>query len=104
MNAITRLKLHSNWGPRADALDCYAEIKYIDPLSNWACYIYAINPEDDEEMSCLVHNEDSGINICDWSYTLMMRHFNKDGEFPIVDDEYRRMQVPALLKRLSNGR
>ena len=83
----------------AEAMNCYAEIKYHDPNSGWACYIYAINPEDDDEIACII-NDRGDIDVIKWSYAALNAIYNEVGEHPQIDDEYRPMRTAILFKRL----
>lgn len=94
-------KLKQNWGEKAETLNCYAEVKLIDPLSSWACYIFAMH-KDEEIIHCLLYSDAIGVEI----YTQCMQNiqsmYNEEGEHPIVDEEFRRTRVVDLLKRLRN--
>jgi hypothetical protein len=93
--------LKKNWGERADTLNCYAEVKLIDPLSSWCCYIFAMD-NDEEVVHCLLYSDAIGVEI----YTQCMHDihsmYNEYGEHPIVDEEFRRTRVTELLRRLRN--
>jgi len=94
--------LKGNWGEKADALNCYAEIKFIDPLSDWACYIFALNPNDENEIDCLIKGQT--IELCKWSLIDLGNCFNSEGERPKIDTEFRRTRASQLFKKLSEGR
>lgn len=93
--------LKKNWGEKADALDCYAEVKLIDPKSSWCCYIFAMD-KNEENVQTLLYSDSIGPEI----YTLCIDDihlmYNQDGEHPIIDTEYRRTRVQELLKRHRN--
>ena len=91
-----------NWGPMAESLDCVAEIKVIDQREHWACYVFAMNPENEDEIACLFHDKLGGIEIWDWSWHELCQLYDGEGEYPMLDPEYRRIRVTALLKRLKN--
>jgi hypothetical protein len=96
-----RESLKKNWGEKADALDCYAEVKFTDPLSSWCCYVFAMD-QNEELLRCLLYSDPMGVEI----YTLCMLDiqsmYNEEGEHPVIDQEYRRTRVAELIRRLSN--
>lgn len=93
--------LKKNWGERADTLNCYAEVKLIDPLSSWCCYIFAM--DDSEEMiHCLLYSDAMGVEIYTQSMYDIQSMYNEEGEHPRIDKEYRRTRVTELLRRLRN--
>lgn len=94
--------LKANWGEKADALNCYAEIKFIDPLSSpWACYIFAMD-ESEEIVHCLFSIAHRGSEIISLNLQDIYNSYNGEGEHPIIDEEFRRMRVTELLKRLNH--
>ena len=94
-----RQALKKNWGENASTLNCFAEVKFIDPLSSWACYIFAMS-ENEEMIHCLLYSDAIGVEI----YTQCMHDihsmYNEQGEHPIIDQEFRRTRVTELLRRL----
>lgn len=90
--------LKHNWGERADAMDCYAEVKFTDNLSGWSCYIYAINPRDEDQIECILRGH--SVEIGYWSLTEIYSTYNAWGDPPKIDNEYRRTKVDQLYKRL----
>jgi hypothetical protein len=95
-----RLKI--NWGEKANALDCYAEVKLIDPLSSWCCYIFAMNDNEDL-IQCLGYSNLAGVQILHQiSLDAILSMYNQEGEYPQIDTEFRRMKVSQLIKRLQN--
>lgn len=97
----TKDALKKNWGERADSLNCYAEVKLIDPLSSWCCYIFAMD-KDEEYVQSLLYSHAIGIEIYMQSIYDIYRMYNQDGEHPIIDHEFRRTRVSELIKRLRN--
>lgn len=99
LSAYIKEKLKKNWGDKANALDCYAEVKLIDPLSSWACYIYAMDSEE-QVIHCLIYSDLNGpqVYIIDIAHIYSM--YNENGDHPILDEEFRRMKVNTLLRRL----
>ena len=91
--------LKKNWGEKADSMNCYAEVKFIDPLSHWACYIFAMNPKNEDEIVCILNSE--RLDVCEWSMTELCVSYNSEGEHPVIDDEYRRTRACELFKKLS---
>lgn len=93
--------LKNNWGDRANALECYAEVKLIDPLSSWACYIFALD-QNEELMHCLLYSDAIGPEIYTHNIVDVYGMYNEHGENPIIDEEFRRIKVKELLKRLKH--
>lgn len=93
-----RESLMKNWGPLADSMNCYAYAKYIDPLSSWACYVYALNPENQDDIACLVYNE--CVEVCEWSLQELLATYNREGEYPEMDTEYRPRLALEIYKKL----
>jgi len=91
--------LKSYWGDRVEAMACYCEVKYIDRSSKWACYIFGLNPDDDDEIACIIDGFD--VEVCNWSLKELQRLYNGDGDYVIEDKEFRRVRASELFKRLS---
>lgn len=96
----TKEALKKNWGEKADTLNCYAEVKLIDPLSSWACYIFAMN-ETEELIHCLLYSAALGVEIYTQYIYDIYSMYNEHGENPTIDNEYRRTRVTEILRRLS---
>ena len=92
-------RLHDAWGEDADCMNCWAEVRYAYSSGEWACYIYALNPRDNDEIACII-DDGSGLDVCDWSMRELLGGHNREGEFPVVDADYRRTYVPDLIKKL----
>lgn len=98
-------KLNANWGERADSMACYAEVRIYDPSSYWECYIYALNPEDNDEIDCIVKvGRDQPPCVERWFLTNIKGLFNSQGESVEVDNEYRPRRTAELFKKLSETR
>jgi len=98
-HSIKRLK--NNWGEKADSLHCLAEIRLYDPQSTWECYLYALNPEDEDEVRCIVkvsHQQEPSLEK--WYLTNIKSLFNSHGEGVQVDQEYRPINTRILFKKL----
>lgn len=91
-------RLASNWGEPADSLACMAEVRVYDPLSRWECYIYAINPDDEDEVCCLING--FFVEVCEWRLSELSSCFNVAGYAPMVDMEYRPRRADELFKIL----
>ena len=100
LNPQVKEILLKNWGEKADSMNCYCEVKFIDPLSSWACYIYAMNPKDEDEIACMVYDHGE-VEVCDWSMKELMLTYNREGEYPEIDHEYRRKRASELFKKLN---
>lgn len=94
-------KLKVSWGDKADSLACYAEVRIFDPLSRWQCYIYAMNPADENDIACIIAGE--SLEICDWQVSEIQKAYNAEGESPVIDTEYRPMRAAELFKKLSGA-
>ena len=95
-------KLKANWGAKADALACYAEVRLFDPCSAWQCFILAMNPQDEDEIHCIIQTSPRDIpEICIWNREELSMLFNIHGEPVQIDTDYRPMQASQLLKKLS---
>lgn len=94
-------KLKVSWGEKADSLSCNAEVRVYDPLSSWECYIYAINPLDEDEIACIIKG--FFVEVCDWRLSEIATHFNSAGEQPIIDYEYRPRLASEVFKILNQG-
>lgn len=94
-------KLKHNWGEKAEAMNCQAEVRFYDPLSAWECYVFALNPENEDEIACLVNG--FYVEVCDWRLSELAKHYNTEGEHPMFDQEYRPRNVAQLFKKLSEG-
>lgn len=92
--------LKKNWGDKAAALDCYAEVKLIDPISSWCCYIFAMDQEE-EVIHCLLYSEAMGVEIYTQCIQDVYSMYNEEGESPRIDPEFRRTRVIELLQRLN---
>lgn len=102
INASQREKLKASWGEKAESMQCYAEVRVFDLSSAWECYIYALNPEDDDEVRCIVkvsrHAEACAIP---WHLKDILSLYTQSGEGVEVDKEYRPMRTAELFKKLN---
>ena len=89
-----------NWGEKAQNLECRAEVLVYDPISPWKCYIYAMNPDDEDEIECIVAG--FGLETTTWSLKELFSRFNSHGESVQVDHEFRPMHAATLLKELKD--
>ena len=92
-------RLKSNWGDRMHSMACYAEIKIIDPKERWGVYLLAMNPEDEDEVFFM----GSSFPVLTpeiASLRAITEAFNDEGEYPILDNEFRRVWAAELFKRL----
>jgi hypothetical protein len=91
-------RLRDNWGDKANAMECYAEVKLIDPVTSWTCYVYALDPGDEDTILCLFPNGMSMIG--EWSLDQLNTSYNLDGEYLVIDTEYRPMIASTLYRKL----
>ena len=94
-------KLKENWGDKADSLECYAEVRVFDPLSPWECFIYAMNPENEDEISCIVRGFE--VEVMQWSLSELASRFNSNGDCVQLDYEYRPRKASHIYKMLNRG-
>ena len=94
-------RLMANWGERADSLACNAEIRLYDANGPWECYIYAINPDNEDEIMAIVKAE--MVETCTCSLTELMSMYDLEGQ-PIRQDRcFRPRHAEVILKRLQEG-
>jgi len=94
-------KLKANWGAKADAMECKAEARIYDPLSPWCCYIYAMNPSNEDEIATITKG--FGIEVGEWTMKELEAMFNAEGEKPVVDTEFRPRLASDIYKRMTEG-
>lgn len=99
----TKLLLMTQWGEKANSLSCDILVKYIDPLGDWACYIYALDPTDQDTIRCIVVDHDD-FEVIYWSLEELYKTYNREGDFPIIDEEFRPWNAQKFLKRLEMRR
>ena len=92
--------LINNWGDRAESLACNAIVRLYDPLSKWECYLYAMNPQDENDVLVILRN---GLGVCvlneTWTMNELDALFNEHGEGIGVDESYRPRSIESILKR-----
>lgn len=93
-------RLLLNW-ENATSMACYAECKIHDPQSNWACYILAMNPFNEDEIVCILRG--FGVTFENYSMSSIKEMYNSFGETPVMDLEYRRIWASELFKKLNDG-
>lgn len=91
-------KLKANWGDKADSFDCKAEVRVYDPLSSWECYIYAMNPREEDEIMCVI--KAFHVQVINWKISDMLNCFNAEGEGAIVDIEFHPREIKQIYKKL----
>ena len=101
LTQIQKEKLKASWGEKADCLAATAELRVYDPLSCWECYIFAMNPEDQDEIACILHG--FTVEVCNWRLSELSNHFNEEGERPVFDRQYRPRKAETIL-RILEGR
>lgn len=92
-------RLRANWGEKADAMECNAEVKVYDPQSKWECYLLAINPDDDDELICIVKG--FGKEITTWSMSGLALLYNDQGEGVQIDHEFRPRKASEVFKNIN---
>lgn len=71
-------KLRANWA-LADTLIVKAYARYYDKTAKWECYIYALNPDDDNEIKCVIINRDSK-SLVGWNLEDLYACYDQWGE------------------------
>ena len=97
----TRLrdKLIDNWGEKAEALACKALIRLYDPLSALECYILAMNPQDEDEVYCILHG--SSVEVCACSMQELLSMYNNHGEGVQRDLQFRPRCAQEIYRKLT---
>lgn len=90
--------LLSNWGDKAEAMACNAEVRVYDPASEWACYILALNPHDEDEIACIING--FNVEFCHWSLQDLLATFNEHGELMQLDTIFKPVWAAELYKTL----
>lgn len=93
--------MRAQWGARALGLHCMAVLRFYDTKSRWCCYVLSINPEDNDEMVCIVRGE--SVEIIEWKFSEMNEMFNADGDGVFLDLEFRPCNASIVYKKLING-
>jgi hypothetical protein len=94
-----RNRLKSNWGDCMHAMECYAEVKLITPKARWGAYLLAMNPEDEDEIFVL-WEQVNPLPPEIYSFRDLHYLYDEEGEYPIIDEEYRPRKALNIFKRL----
>lgn len=100
--------LKDNWGDKSSALDCYAEAKLTDSISHWldnslSVYLFAMD-QNEQIVHCIMHSNSQGPKVMEMPWNELINAYDENGEFLLIDPEFRRIKVPALIKKLMNTR
>jgi len=90
--------LQKNWGVISECLSCKSEVRVYDPLSTWECYIHAMNPDNPDEVVCIINGETVEVSI--WSLKEIAALFNSHGDSIRVDTSYRPRLAKEVYKSL----
>lgn len=88
--------LMKNWSEKAEAMDCFIEIKFTDEDQKWNYYIYALNPYDEDEAMMIVdtiYEVDKPFTITAHLSDLLLNDLE-------VDIDFRKMKASTLFKKL----
>lgn len=96
-------KLKANWGDPATSMACKAYLRYFDPPSRWQCYVLAVDPENGDDMTCIVQVGRAVPDLVQWKLSEIPKLYNGEGEPPKLDDEFRPIVAAQLWKQLSEG-
>jgi hypothetical protein len=91
-------KLKANW-VKAESLDCMAEARIYNTLPNWECFIYAMNPEGEDEIQYIFNGIDLEV-VEAGSLSGLLHIFNREGEYPQIDREYRPRLASEIFNKL----
>lgn len=91
-------RLKSSWGDKAESMNCYVEVRVFDPRSSWECYIYAMNPEDEDEICCIIKG--FFVEVSAWKMSELANRFNSEGDNLQIDYSYNPRKAVEELKRL----
>lgn len=92
-------KLKSQWGDKADSMDCFVQCRIYDPSSNWAWYIYAQNPDDEDQLFA-IESTFEVIPDALLSMEFLESLFNHRGESMQFDHEFRPRKAGEIYKKL----
>lgn len=102
LSPTDKQNLLQNWGDKAEALACKAEVRVYDPSSSWECYLIALNPDDENTVKCLIRPHKNAETVYEeWTLENIKSLFNENGESVIVDDEYMPQGAAQLFKNLN---
>lgn len=94
----TKQRLRDNWGEKADAMECYCEIKFMSENPRWECYIYALDPDNNDSIACIIP-EGSQL-LWEWSLKELNQAYDRQGENFWIDEEFRRIKASTLYRKL----
>jgi hypothetical protein len=100
---LQRQRLRLNWGERADAMECNAEVRIYDPSSAWECYIYALSPYDDEIATVEAYGKPIVVSHGIDTIQRLTSLYNENGERMKIDKEFKPRAVKEILKKLKLG-
>ena len=95
-------KLKANW-LLAESMACKAELRVYDPLSVWQCYLIAMNPQDENEVACILSTTMGHCIYTLWTIKEINDLYNWEGEKPSIDLEYRPRMASQIFKQLNGG-
>lgn len=95
-------KLKSNWGDKAECLECEALHKFIIHSGRWECYLLGMNPENEDEIYCIWN----GYNLSAEKGFLnfIMNIYDERGDNPILDKSFRPRKASEIFKNLRDER
>lgn len=88
--------LMKNWGDKAEAMDCFVEVKFTDEDNKWNYYVYALNPQDETEAMMIVDTIYNPLHPFTVTTSIHNIFSNVDG----IDHEFRRIKASTLFKKL----
>jgi len=94
-------RLKQSWGDKAEAMECNAEVRVYDPNSSWQCFIYAMNPEDENEiMTIEAFGRPYEIHHGVGEMSRLLNMYQSNGEPLEIDFEFRPRNAGEILRKL----
>lgn len=73
-------------------------------MSSWQCYILAVNPNDEDDIYCIISpDKNMEPEVCVWSRYVMSMLYNAVGEEVKQDTEYRPRIASEIYKQLKGA-
>ena len=93
-----RKHLLANW-PLRESADCWAEVRLFDGQSGYECYLLAMNPEDEDEVYCILKG--CSTEWTDWRLSEISRLYTASGTPLSTDRQYRPRRAYEIYKQLT---
>lgn len=95
-------RLKKNWGDRHESLACNAEARLYDCFDEWACYLIAINPENENEVFCIIVDHDLSPKVftAQTEMIYLLHKWDREGGPMILDESFIPRKADTLFKIL----